>query len=136
MRAFPEPNDIALACLCAFDNRSCDNITYRILALRQAEFTTYIFERGSHDRYMVRLEVRTLQQTINRHGPHLIAKKQDHIAHAKTSVRNQQSKIEQLVPDQERQLPAGYGHFTTGGSDERMESTLPPVRSPKIVPRS
>jgi hypothetical protein len=29
-----------------------------------------------------------------------------------------------------------HGHFTTGGSDERIESTLPPVRSPKMVPRS
>ena len=29
-----------------------------------------------------------------------------------------------------------YGHFTTGGSDDRIESTLPPVRRPKIVPRS
>ena len=29
-----------------------------------------------------------------------------------------------------------HGHFTTGGSEERIESTLPPVRKPKIVPRS
>ena len=29
-----------------------------------------------------------------------------------------------------------YGHFTTGGIEDRIESTLPPVRSPKIVPRS
>jgi hypothetical protein len=29
-----------------------------------------------------------------------------------------------------------HGHFTIGGIDDRMESTLPPVRSPKIVPRS
>ena len=29
-----------------------------------------------------------------------------------------------------------HGHFTSGGSDDRMESTLPPVRKPKIVPRS
>ena len=29
-----------------------------------------------------------------------------------------------------------YGHFTTGGIDDRIESTLPPVRRPKIVPRS
>ena len=29
-----------------------------------------------------------------------------------------------------------YGHFTVGGIDERMESTLPPVFNPKIVPRS
>jgi hypothetical protein len=29
-----------------------------------------------------------------------------------------------------------YGHFTTGGSEERMASTLPPVFSPKTVPRS
>ena len=30
----------------------------------------------------------------------------------------------------------GYGHFTSGGIDDRIESTLPPVFSPKIVPRS
>jgi hypothetical protein len=30
----------------------------------------------------------------------------------------------------------GYGHFTTGGSDDRIDSTLPPVRKPKTVPRS
>ncbi len=29
-----------------------------------------------------------------------------------------------------------YGHFTTGGSDDRIDSTLPPVRRPKMVPRS
>jgi len=29
-----------------------------------------------------------------------------------------------------------HGHFTTGGIEERIDSTLPPVRSPKIVPRS
>jgi hypothetical protein len=29
-----------------------------------------------------------------------------------------------------------YGHFTTGGIDDRIESTLPPVLRPKIVPRS
>ena len=31
---------------------------------------------------------------------------------------------------------SAHGHFTTGGSDDRIESTLPPVRRPKIVPRS
>jgi hypothetical protein len=29
-----------------------------------------------------------------------------------------------------------YGHFTSGGIDDRIESTLPPVFSPKMVPRS
>lgn len=29
-----------------------------------------------------------------------------------------------------------YGHFATGGIDDRIESTLPPVFSPKMVPRS
>jgi hypothetical protein len=29
-----------------------------------------------------------------------------------------------------------HGHFTTGGIEDRIDSTLPPVRSPKIVPRS
>jgi hypothetical protein len=29
-----------------------------------------------------------------------------------------------------------HGHFTTGGIDDRIDSTLPPVRNPKIVPRS
>ena len=31
---------------------------------------------------------------------------------------------------------AGYGHFTSGGIDDRIESTLPPVFRPKMVPRS
>jgi len=30
----------------------------------------------------------------------------------------------------------GYGHFTSGGMEERMASTLPPVLRPKVVPRS
>ncbi len=29
-----------------------------------------------------------------------------------------------------------YGHFATGGIDDRIESTLPPVFRPKMVPRS
>jgi hypothetical protein len=29
-----------------------------------------------------------------------------------------------------------YGHFTTGGIDDRIESTLPPVLRPNTVPRS
>jgi hypothetical protein len=29
-----------------------------------------------------------------------------------------------------------YGHFTTGGNEDKIDSTLPPVRKPKIVPRS
>ena len=29
-----------------------------------------------------------------------------------------------------------HGHFTTGGMDDRIESTLPPVFKPKMVPRS
>lgn len=29
-----------------------------------------------------------------------------------------------------------HGHFTSGGRLERIELTLPPVLSPKIVPRS
>ncbi len=29
-----------------------------------------------------------------------------------------------------------YGHFTTGGIDDNIDSTLPPVRRPKMVPRS
>ena len=33
-------------------------------------------------------------------------------------------------------LQRDQGHFTSGGSDMRMASTLPPVFSPKIVPRS
>lgn len=32
--------------------------------------------------------------------------------------------------------PRSQGHFTLGGMDERIESTLPPVFRPKIVPRS
>ena len=33
-------------------------------------------------------------------------------------------------------LASSYGHFTTGGIDDRIDSTLPPVLRPKIVPRS
>jgi hypothetical protein len=29
-----------------------------------------------------------------------------------------------------------YGHFTSGGIDDKIESTLPPVFNPKVVPRS
>ncbi len=29
-----------------------------------------------------------------------------------------------------------YGHFTSGGSEDRMDSMLPPVLSPNSVPRS
>ena len=29
-----------------------------------------------------------------------------------------------------------HGHFTSGGIDDRIESTLPPVFRPKIVPLS
>jgi hypothetical protein len=30
-------------------------------------------------------------------------------------------------------VTARYGHFTTGGSEDRIDSTLPPVRWPKFV---
>ena|SRR5215471_10678650 len=33
-------------------------------------------------------------------------------------------------------LRPAYGHFTTGGIDDRIESTLPSVLSPNTVPRS
>lgn len=33
-------------------------------------------------------------------------------------------------------MSQAYGHFTVGGMEERIESTLPPVFKPKIVPRS
>ena len=29
-----------------------------------------------------------------------------------------------------------HGHFTTGGMDDRMLATLPPVLRPNVVPRS
>ena len=29
-----------------------------------------------------------------------------------------------------------YGHFTSGGMEERIEATLPPVLRPNVVPRS
>lgn len=32
--------------------------------------------------------------------------------------------------------PRPQGHFTLGGIDDKIESTLPPVFNPKIVPRS
>jgi hypothetical protein len=28
-----------------------------------------------------------------------------------------------------------YGHFTTGGIDDKIDSTLLPLRGPKMVPR-
>lgn len=31
---------------------------------------------------------------------------------------------------------SAQGHFTSGGMDDRMLSTLPPVLRPKVVPRS
>jgi hypothetical protein len=31
---------------------------------------------------------------------------------------------------------ANHGHFATGGMDERIDSTLPPVLRPNTVPRS
>ena len=45
------------------------------------------------------------------------------------------------APDSRWRAPAVvsrgiHGHFTTGGIDDRIESTLPPVLRPKIVPRS
>jgi hypothetical protein len=30
----------------------------------------------------------------------------------------------------------GHGHITCGGMEDRIEATLPPVLSPKMVPRS
>ena len=35
-----------------------------------------------------------------------------------------------------RRTAGRYGHFTSGGIDDRIESTLPPVFRPKMVPRS
>ena len=35
-----------------------------------------------------------------------------------------------------RASEVNYGHFTSGGIDDRIESTLPPVFRPKMVPRS
>ena len=32
--------------------------------------------------------------------------------------------------------PRHHGHFTTGGMEDRIESTFPPVLSPNTVPRS
>jgi hypothetical protein len=76
MRAFPQPNDVALAALRALDDCSCHHVPERVFAFGQPEIATDVFKGGGHDRYMVRLKVRTLQETINRHGPHLTAKKQ------------------------------------------------------------
>ena len=38
------------------------------------------------------------------------------------------------LPSEERTF--GYGHFTRGGIELRIDSTFPPVRRPKVVPRS
>ena len=35
-----------------------------------------------------------------------------------------------------RHLTKHHGHFTSGGIDDRIELTLPPVLRPKTVPRS
>ncbi len=37
-------------------------------------------------------------------------------------------------PAEERAF--AYGHFAKGGIELRIDSTLPPVRRPKVVPRS
>ena len=39
-------------------------------------------------------------------------------------------------PATRAQETTGHGHFTTGGIDDNIDSTLPPVRRPKMVPRS
>ena len=36
----------------------------------------------------------------------------------------------------DERVDENYGHFTTGGIELRIDSTLPPVFSPNIVPRS
>jgi len=38
--------------------------------------------------------------------------------------------------DRRCRTAAAYGHFTSGGMDDRMASTLPPVFRPNTVPRS
>jgi hypothetical protein len=35
-----------------------------------------------------------------------------------------------------KRKPPAHGQRTSGGIDDRIESTLPPVFSPKMVPRS
>lgn len=48
--------------------------------------------------------------------------------------------LQDMSPNELADLPLTpewpYGHFTSGGIEERIESTLPPVLRPKIVPRS
>jgi hypothetical protein len=75
VRAFSQPDDIAFACLRALDDRSCDDVPDRVFAFRQPEIATDILKGCSHDGYVVRLEVRTLQKTIDRHGRTLTAQK-------------------------------------------------------------
>jgi hypothetical protein len=38
--------------------------------------------------------------------------------------------------DDEDRCACLYGHFATGGIDDRIDATLPPVFSPNTVPRS
>ena len=40
------------------------------------------------------------------------------------------------LPRNRRVSRRPHGHFTKGGIEERIEATLPPVFSPKMVPRS
>lgn len=44
--------------------------------------------------------------------------------------------VNSLVDNRVSGNPADQGYRTRGGSDERIDSTLPPVFRPKIVPRS
>jgi hypothetical protein len=74
MGAFPQPDDVALACLRALDDRSCYDVPEGVFACRQSKIATDILKRCSHDRYVVRLEIRTLQKTIDWHGLTLTAK--------------------------------------------------------------
>jgi len=52
-------------------------------------------------------------------------------------ARSNADQVEKIRPIR-AQAPSAlaHGHLTVGGMDDRIESTLPPVFSPKIVPRS
>jgi hypothetical protein len=53
-----------------------------------------------------------------------------------TTLRDLGPGIRRDEQREESSATASYGHFTSGGIELRIDSTLPPVFSPNIVPRS
>ena len=70
-----------------------------------------------------------------RHGTKDVTNRQSSPVHASRWVLSHPP-----APCRSTRIPDGIGtpqgHFTSGGSDDRIASTLPPVMSPNLVPRS